>query len=107
MRQSLAADGLPVVEFHMRTGNLSEPTRELGVSMLAGRVRHDGNTVLDWCLSNVVGHYDARGNVYSRKSRPEQKIDAAMALIMALGCCVSDTDSEAALSEFLANLVFM
>jgi phage terminase large subunit-like protein len=107
MRQSLAADGLPVVEFHMRTGNLSEPTKELGAAMLAGRVRHDGNPVLDWCLSNVVGHYDARGNVYPRKSRPEQKIDAAMALIMALGRCISGAESEVDLSDFLANPVFI
>jgi phage terminase large subunit-like protein len=53
------------------------------------------------------GSLRARGKLYPRKSRPEQKIDAAMALIMALGCCISDTDSEAALSEFLANPVFM
>jgi phage terminase large subunit-like protein len=107
MRQSLAADGLPVVEFHMRTGNLSEPTKELGAAMLAGRIRHDGNPVLDWCLSNVVGHYDARGNVYPRKSRPEQKIDAAMALIMALGRSISGAENEVNLSEFLANPVFL
>jgi phage terminase large subunit-like protein len=107
MRQSLAADGLPVVEFHMRTGNLSEPTKELGAAMLASRVRHDGNPVLDWCLSNVVGHYDARGNVYPRKFRPEQKIDAAMTLIMALGRFISGAESEVDLSGFLANPVFI
>nr|WP_277819192.1 terminase TerL endonuclease subunit [Pseudoroseomonas vastitatis] len=103
MRQSLAADGLPVVEFHMRTGNLSEPTKELGAAVLAGRLRHEGNPVLDWCLGNVVGHYDARGNVYPRKARPEQKIDAAMALIMALGRATSDSTAEGCLSDFLAH----
>jgi phage terminase large subunit-like protein len=85
----LAADRLPVVEFHMRTGNLSEPTKELDGAMRAVRIRHDGNPVLAWCLGNVVGHYDARGNVYPRKARPEQKIDAAVALIMALGSAMA------------------
>jgi len=34
---------------------------------------------------NVVGHYDAKENVYPRKERPENKIDGAITLIMALG----------------------
>jgi phage terminase large subunit-like protein len=105
MRQSLAADGLPVVEFHMRTGNLSEPTKELDGAMRAGRIRHDGNPVLAWCLGNVVGHYDARGNVYPRKARPEQKIDAAVALIMALGSAIA-AEPETNIGEFLRNPVF-
>ena len=36
-------------------------------------------------IGNVVGHYDAKENVYPRKERPENKIDGAIALIMALG----------------------
>ncbi|WP_157135884.1 terminase large subunit [Teichococcus cervicalis] len=107
MRQALAADGLPVVEFHMRTGNLSEPTKELGAAMLASRVRHDGNPVLEWCIGNVVGHYDARGNVYPRKARPEQKIDAAMALIMALGRATSAAEEEGGFWEFLHDPIFV
>ena len=31
-----------------------------------------------------MGHYDARSNVYPRKERPENKIDAAIALIMTI-----------------------
>ena len=45
--------------------------------MRAGRLRHDGNPVLDWCLSNVVGRTDRRGNLYPTKQRPDQKVDAA------------------------------
>jgi hypothetical protein len=29
-------------------------------------------------LGNVVGHYDAKENVYPRKERPENKIDGAV-----------------------------
>lgn len=36
-------------------------------------------------IGNVVGHYDAKENVYPRKERPENKIDGAVALIMAIG----------------------
>ena len=107
MRQALAADGLPVVEFHMRTANLSEPTKELGAAMQASRIRHDGNPVLEWCIGNVVGHLDARGNVYPRKARPEQKIDAAVALIMALGRTISGEGSSVDMDAFLADPVFL
>lgn len=87
--QRLQAEGVPVIEFRATTQNFSEPTKELDAAMRSGRIRHDGNPVLEWCLGNVVGRYDARGNVYPKKSRPEQKIDAAVALIMGLGRCMS------------------
>jgi hypothetical protein len=35
------------------------------------------NPVLAW-IGNVVGHYDAKENVYPRKERPENKIDGAV-----------------------------
>jgi len=78
-----------VVEFRANTQNFSEPTKELDAATRSGRLRHDGNPVLEWCVGNVVGRYDARGNFYPRKSRPEQKFDAAVALIMAIGRSLS------------------
>ena len=33
--------------------------------------------------------YDARSDVYPLKARPEQKIDAAVALIMAIARCMA------------------
>jgi len=83
--QRLTAEGVPMVEFRANTQNFSEPTKELDAAIQAGRIRHDGNPVLEWCIGNVVGHYDARSNCYPRKARPENKIDAAVALIMAIG----------------------
>ncbi len=55
----------------------------------AGRIKHDGNPVLEWCIGNVVGRYDARSNVYPRKERPEQKIDAAITTIMGVARCLA------------------
>jgi phage terminase large subunit-like protein len=84
-RAAVAGEGAPMVEFRASTQNFSEPTKELDAAIRSGRLKHDGNPVLEWCVGNVVGRYDARANVYPRKQRPEQKIDAAVALIMALG----------------------
>jgi phage terminase large subunit-like protein len=73
-----------VIEFHTTIQNFSEPTKELDATMRAQRSAHDGNPVLEWCVGNIIGRYDARANVYPRKSRPEQKIDATVSLIMVI-----------------------
>jgi phage terminase large subunit-like protein len=86
--QRMLAQDVPMVEFPANTRNFSEPTKELDAAIRAGRIEHDGNPVLEWCISNVVGHYDARGNIYPRKSRPEQKIDCAITLIMGVARCL-------------------
>jgi phage terminase large subunit-like protein len=85
MSQRLRAEGVPMHEFRATTQNFSPAIIELDAAMRSGRLRHDGNPVLEWCLGNVVGKADRRGNLYPTKSRPDHKIDAAVALIMALG----------------------
>jgi phage terminase large subunit-like protein len=85
MSTSLLNSGAPCVEFRQVTSNFSEPTKELDSLMRTGGIEHDGNPVMAWCIGNVVGHYDAKENVYPRKERPENRIDGAVALIMALG----------------------
>lgn len=82
---SLSESGANVVEFRQIVSNFSEPTKELDSLMRTGGLSHDGSPVLAWMIGNVVGHYDAKENVYPRKERPENKIDGAVALIMALG----------------------
>ncbi|MBC7075799.1 MAG: hypothetical protein H5T98_06985 [Syntrophomonadaceae bacterium] len=52
--------------------------------MLSRRIKHDGNPVLRWCVSNMVVRQDEAGNVKPDKRRSVEKIDAAVAAIMAL-----------------------
>jgi phage terminase large subunit-like protein len=73
---------------------------------VAGRLRQDGNPVLEWCLSNVVGKADRRGNLCTTKSRPDQKIDAAVTLMMAMGRAMVEDEQARGLSRFLANPIF-
>jgi phage terminase large subunit-like protein len=81
----MVADGFPMVEMRMTVQNLSEATKKLDALIAEGRIHHDGDPILSWMLSNVVGRYDRKDNVYPVKERPENKIDGAIALIMALG----------------------
>lgn len=79
--QQLTAVNIKAVEFRQNVGNYSGPTKEFGAAIHAGRLKHDGNPVLAWCVGNVVGRFDAVGNVFPRKSREEKKIDGAIATI--------------------------
>jgi phage terminase large subunit-like protein len=85
MAQRLRAEGVAAFEFRATTQNFSPAIQELDAAMRAGRLRHGGNPVLEWCLGNVVGKADRRGNLYPAKARPERKTDAAVALLMAIG----------------------
>jgi phage terminase large subunit-like protein len=57
-------------------------------------------------LGNVVGRADRRGNLYPTKSRPDQEIDAAVALLMAIGrAMIEDADAKG-LEGFLTHPIF-
>ena len=62
------------------------------------------------CLSGVSamssGKADRRGNLYPTKQRPEQKIDAAVALMMAMGRAMIEDEDAKGLEGFLTNPIF-
>lgn len=93
---NLERDGFPAEEMRQTVANMSEATKTLDALMREGRVHHPGNAVLNWMIGNVVGHFDAKDNVYPRKELPANKIDGAVALIMALGWFVKNQEAEAA-----------
>jgi phage terminase large subunit-like protein len=70
-------------EVPQTTKYLSEPMKWLAAYADAGRLHHNGDPVLTWCVSNVVCKEDANGNIFPRKEREENKIDAAVAMILA------------------------
>jgi phage terminase large subunit-like protein len=93
MSQRLVAKNVPMMELRPTVQNFSAPTKELDAAMRSGRLRHDGNEVLTWCIGNCVGHYDTNDNVKPNKERPENKIDAAIALIMAIARATTYVDT--------------
>lgn len=81
----MQAVGLPVFEFRHTVLNMSEPMKEVEALIRGGKIAHDGDPCFAWQIGNVVAKEDAKDNVYPRKERPENKIDGAVALIMAMG----------------------
>lgn len=89
----LLAEGLPMVEMRPTVLNFSEPMKQLEALVLQGKLRHDANPAMDWMMSNVVCHRDAKDNVYPRKERVEAKIDGPVATIMGLGRAMATADN--------------
>ena len=51
---------------------------------MEGNIIHDGNPVLKWMAQNVVMRQDPAGNIKPDKEKSTEKIDGAVAAIMAL-----------------------
>jgi len=81
----MLAEGIPMVEYRQLIITMSEPMKTLEALVLAGKLTHDDNPVMNWMISNVVCHRDSKDNIYPRKERDENKIDGPIAAIMALG----------------------
>jgi phage terminase large subunit-like protein len=81
---NLALSGFEVVDIPQHVRYLSEPMHELKALVNAGRFHHDGNPAFVWMLSNVEVKPDRNENIFPRKLRNSNKIDAATALIIAM-----------------------
>lgn len=75
--------GVPMVDVPMRVNPLSPAMRWIESLIADGRLHHNGDPVLSWCMSNVTVKPDANDNLFPRKDSAENKIDAALALITA------------------------
>lgn len=72
-----------LIDFPQTVKFMSPATESLMKSVLGRGIVHDGDPVLSWAMSNVVGHFDAAGNVRPEKEAKDRKIDPAIATIMA------------------------
>ena len=84
LSQNLLQAGAPMTEVPQTLKNLSEPMKLLQALIYAGRMHIEDNPATHWMMSNVVCHTDAKENIYPRKEKKDNKIDGAVALIMAV-----------------------
>jgi len=84
MGANLAAEGFAVVDIPQQVRYLSDPMKEIAAIVDADRFHHDGNPAYVWMLSNVEVKEDRNENIFPRKSRAINKIDAAVATIVAM-----------------------
>lgn len=86
----LIEEGLPLVEITQRAMFFTPPLIQVENLVLEKKLRHDGNPVMTWMVSNLVVKVSKFNELRSpTKERPENKIDGPMAMLMALGRALS------------------
>ncbi len=93
MGANLQAEGLTVIDVPQQVRYLSEPMKEIAALVDAGRFHHDGNPCYVWQMSNVEVKEDRNENIFPRKSRASNKIDAAIATILSQSRALAATET--------------
>ena len=84
MVQNLENMGFTVVPFGQGFKDMSPPTKELMKLTLEKKIAHGGHPVLRWNMDNIFIRTDPAGNIKADKEKSTEKIDGAIATIMAL-----------------------
>lgn len=84
MVQNLEGMGFTVVPFGQGFKDMSPPTKELMKLVLEQKIAHGGHPVLRWNMDNIFIRTDPAGNIKADKEKSTEKIDGAVATIMAL-----------------------
>ncbi|HHE2579623.1 TPA: terminase large subunit [Enterococcus faecium] len=84
MVQNLEGMGFTVVPFGQGFKDMSPATKELMKLTLEQKLAHGGHPVLRWNMDNIFVRTDPAGNIKADKEKSTEKIDGAIATIMAL-----------------------
>ena len=84
MVQNLEGLGFTVVPFGQGFKDMSPPSKELMKLTLEQRLAHGGHPVLRWMMDNIFVRTDPAGNIKPDKEKSTEKIDGAVATVMAL-----------------------
>ena len=84
MVQNLESMGFTVVPFGQGFKDMSPPTKELMKLVLEQKIAHGSHPVLRWNMDNIYIRTDPAGNIKADKEKSTEKIDGAVATIMAL-----------------------
>lgn len=83
LAQNLENKGWVCVQIPQRLATLSIPTKTFREKVYEKKVRHDGDPVLNWAMSNAVVKMDDQENIMISKKLSTNRIDPAAAVINA------------------------
>lgn len=104
--ESLEDDGLPVVEFPQNLATFARPVNDFEAMMMNRRICHGGNPLLRWAVGNVVLDTDASENRRPTKKKSVDRIDPAVASIMALGRAAQGESGRSSYDDAPADYAF-
>lgn len=81
----LEAEGFTFSAFGQGYKSQSPAIKKTETLIIDELLKHNDNPILKWCMSNVKIVKDDAGNVKLSKERSKEKIDAIVALVMAVG----------------------
>ena len=93
MVQNLEGLGFTVVPFGQGFKDMSPPSKRLMELVLERNVAHGGHPVLRWMMDNIFVRTDPAGNIKPDKEKSTEKIDGAVAAVMALDRAVRNSGS--------------
>ncbi len=91
--QYLKDDGFTMVPFGQGFRDMSPPTKELMRIVLERKLNHGGHPVLRWNMDNAIVRTDPAGNLKIDKEKSTEKVDGAVALVMALDRAMKNQNS--------------
>lgn len=106
MVQDLEGMGFEVVPFGQGYKDMSPPTKELMKLTLEKKIAHGGHPALRWMLDNVFVRQDPAGNIKMDKQKSTEKIDGAIALVMALDRAIRNEVNTSSIYDERGILVF-
>ncbi|MBC8951310.1 terminase [Xenorhabdus sp. TS4] len=77
--------GLEIKRFPQTYMRYSPVAKSAEVFVNRKIIRHNGNPVLAWAMSNVVMETDVNANIKPNKKKSANKIDPAIAFLMSFG----------------------
>lgn len=107
MVQNLEGMGFTVVPFGQGFKDMSPPTKELMKLTLEQRIAHGGHPVLRWNMDNVFIRTDPAGGIKMDKAKSTEKIDGAVAMVMALDRAIRNEGSFGSVYDGNRGLLFI
>lgn len=85
--EELKAEGITDIRIGQNCTQFNEPIREFLACLQDGRIRHNGDELLRWAVSNAVISSDRNDRWMFDKRSSEEKIDPIVAVVMAFRLC--------------------
>jgi len=96
LRNEIQEQGIETSFFSQAIGVISYPTKQFEKLVYDGKLKHDGNKIMQWMLAGCVMYQDANENIKVHKGRSHlgnKRVDGVVASIMALGAILSIEDT--------------
>lgn len=98
LAETLQSENIVAARMAQNQTNFNEAIRDFLQAIKDGRVTHDGNPVLRWCVNNAVVSADRSDRWMFDKRESSEKIDVVVAVVMAFRiCCIAPERTQGSL----------